>query len=209
MCSESVVCHLLTSWIHKYLESSLLSPLGPGSKIGPKCSEIGCCQPRLRSMNPYLPPRWDLSSFYLSPLPSVPCALSSTWCISVNAGAFEMCRSHWRMCAYIILPTWLARKSRFSLFQNSIMTRLFVTFEKKEKIQESKGTREFYDMLQIFWVTVSLTQMHPLHMKGTLLLFINLLDGGLWRGSGSPGDFLRKCLTSPRWLTSDFKLRKN
>lgn len=154
---------------------------------------------------PPAPPRWDLSSFYLSPLPTVPCALSSTWCISVNAGAFEMCRSHWRMCAYIILPTRLAQKSRFSLFENSIMTRLFVTFEEKNKIQESKRTREVYGVLHIFWVTVSLTQMYPLHMKGALLLFINLLDGGLWRRSGSPGDFLRKCLTSPRWLTPDFQ----
>lgn len=108
MCSESLVRHLLTSWIHKYLESGLLGPLGPGSKIGPKCSEIGRCQPRLRGMNP---PRWDPP-----PAHRPPWALSCTLCISVISaqGAFQTCAScikkKKKKVTYVILPAWLAQK---------------------------------------------------------------------------------------------------
>lgn len=128
MCSESLVRHLLTSWIHKYLESGLLSPLGPGSKIGPKCSEIGRCQPRLRGMNP---PRWDPP-----PAHRPPWALSCTLCISVISaqGAFQTCASCKKkrnMVTYVILPAWLAQKVGSLFFLRhcvSVHITLFVCF---------------------------------------------------------------------------------
>lgn len=54
MCNESLVCHLLTSWIHKYPESSLRGPLSWRSKIAPKCSEIGCCQAKIAKHDPQM-----------------------------------------------------------------------------------------------------------------------------------------------------------
>lgn len=93
MCRESRVCHLLTSWIHKYLESGLVGPLGPGSKIGPKCSEIGCCQPKLRSMNPQM----RFPSFFLS-LSSAyhpPCVLYIMYPSYLSRGGFSNMH-HWK-----------------------------------------------------------------------------------------------------------------
>lgn len=71
MCSESLVGHLLTSWIHKYPESGLRGPLSWGSKIAPKCYQrLAIVSQDCEAWSP--DEISAFSCFCLSPRPEVP-----------------------------------------------------------------------------------------------------------------------------------------
>ena len=239
MCGESLVRHLLASWIHKYPESSLRRPAvvreqncSQMLRDWPLSAKIAKHDPQMRSFPFFF---LFLFSFYLSALRVVPRVLSSTCWISQlhGGGGFENCAQlNVTNPLTNCLLTWnepfcirdlpkSPGESYAKQIDHFLTRRDFVLRgktgtspppPKKEQNNENKSTSVHASCFLSYRDAAEAQSQMYTSTWGThtvLLLFINLPDRGLSGGQGRlPPEILRKCLISPPWLTSGFRLRK-